>query len=274
MNNQDNMQTCIKHNTKYFNSKHIWKEKSFISGCIKCHLEIVEVHKKNDIYKRKEFEQNNDKAEIASSFRNSGIPPRYTTRTIDNFKAVTEQQQKTLLTVKNYIDNFDYVIEKGTSMIMTGGVGTGKTHLASAIAHSFIEKNKTVAFMTISAMFRKIRETYRVNSRKTEQEVIDDLREVDLLILDEIGLQKGSDSEEYLLFEVLNERYGYFKPTIIISNLGVTDIKRYIGIRVMDRLKEGGGKLAVLDWASYRKQVLRDEKLPSLGGSKYKSKSL
>ncbi|NQY51857.1 MAG: ATP-binding protein [Piscirickettsiaceae bacterium] len=274
MNNQGDMQKCTKHNTQYLRIKHIWKEKSFISGCIKCHLEIIEIQRKDNFYMKREFQKRNDEARIATSFRRSGIPPRYTTRTIDNFKAITKQQRNTLSTVKNYINNFDYVMEKGTGMIMTGGVGTGKTHLASAIANYFIKREKTVSFMTISAMFRKIRETYRINSKKTEQEVIDDLREVDLLILDEIGLQKGSESEEYLLFEVLNERYGYFKPTIIISNLGIVDIKRYIGIRVMDRLKEGGGKLAVLDWKSYRKQVLKDERLPTLSKSKYTNKNL
>ena len=269
MNNKNNMKTCIKHNVKYSEIKYIWKGKPFISGCIKCHLEKVKVKGNNNFYGNKKIKVKNDKNRISTLFRESGIPPRYTTRTIDNFKVSTEQQRRVLLTIKNYVNDFDNVVERGTSMIMTGGVGTGKTHLASAIANFFINRGKSVAFMTIATMFRKIRETYRSNSKNTEQKIINDIGKVDLLVLDEIGSQKGSDSEKYLLFEVLNKRYGYFKPTIIISNLDINDIRKYIGARVMDRFKEGRGKLAVFSWESYRKEVLQDKKLPSLSQSKY-----
>ena len=76
----------------------------------------------------------------------------------------------------------------------------------------------------------------------------------DLLILDEVGVQFGSETEKMILFEIINGRYEQLKPTIVISNLAdaLTD---YLGERVVDRLREGGGRMLIFDWPSYRRQA-------------------
>jgi len=260
---------CITHDTHYEAAKKEIHGRAITTPCPLCAAEMLNTPRPEALKENQEIQSENHKTKSAGVFRNSGIPPRYTTRTVDNFVADTDKKQKALASVKNYVEKIDKVCEYGTSMIMTGGVGTGKTHLASAIGNSFIGKGKAVAFMTVSTMFRRIRETYNQNSSKTEQEVINDLRKVDLLILDEIGVQKGSESEEHLLFEVLNERYCYYKPTILMSNLTAEEISGYVGARVIDRLKEGGGRLVIFDWESYRSKAFSDEALPNRSGAKY-----
>jgi len=74
----------------------------------------------------------------------------------------------------------------------------------------------------------------------------------DLLVLDEIGVQYGSETEKNILFEIVNERYEAMKPTILISNLAMTTLTEYAGERVIDRMKENGGKCIVFDWKSRR----------------------
>ena len=260
---------CTKHDTDYESSTQVIHGREIVTPCPKCSAEMLAEPRPEVVSEQAEQQRENQINKSAGVFRESGIPPRYTTRTIDNYKAVTAEQKKALASVSKYIDNIDKVSELGTSMIMTGGVGTGKTHLASAIGNVFVGNGKAVAFMTVSAMFRKIRETYRQDSKKTEQQVINDLRKVDLLVLDEIGVQKGSESEEYLLFEVLNERYCHYKPTILISNLTTKEMTDYIGARSLDRLREGGGRMVVFDWESYRSQVINDSNLPTKSGSMY-----
>ena len=71
-------------------------------------------------------------------------------------------------------------------------------------------------------------------------------------MLDEIGLQHGSESEKIILFEILNERYMQCKPTILISNLDIKDLKEYITERIIDRMRDGGGQKIVFDWESNR----------------------
>lgn len=194
------------------------------------------------------------------------IPHKYLTRSFDNYRAETPAQQKALAACQRFAEDFDDYQRTGAGLIMTGRPGTGKTHLACAIANRVIEQGHTSVFITASKMIRKIRETYRRDSEFTEQQVIDSLRDVDLLIIDEVGVQRGTESEEHLLFEVLNERNSVFAPTIILSNLTAEEIKSYIGERAMDRLREGGGKLVVFDWDSYRARVAKDSDLP---GSEY-----
>ncbi|MNL75123.1 DNA replication protein DnaC [compost metagenome] len=73
-----------------------------------------------------------------------------------------------------------------------------------------------------------------------------------MLVLDEIGVQHGTDTERMLMFSILNERYNQMKPTILISNLAREPLEKYLGERAFDRMREGGGRMVVFDWESYR----------------------
>ena len=72
-----------------------------------------------------------------------------------------------------------------------------------------------------------------------------------LLIIDEIGVQYGTDSERNILFEVINDRYEDMLPTIMISNLPLNELAPLLGERVVDRMLEGGAVLS-FNWPSYR----------------------
>ena len=64
-----------------------------------------------------------------------------------------------------------------------------------------------------------------------------------LLILDEVGIQAGTENERNILFDVLNTRYADMRPTIVISNLKLVEITNYLGTRIIDRLSENGGQV-------------------------------
>ena len=112
------------------------------STCPACAAEMLDKPREEDVAERNALDEENRKRRTAGIFSESGIPPRYTTRSVDNFHAETEKQIKALSSVKNYIAKIDTVNEHGTSMIMTGDVGTGKTHLACAIGNEFLAKRK------------------------------------------------------------------------------------------------------------------------------------
>ena len=73
-----------------------------------------------------------------------------------------------------------------------------------------------------------------------------------LLILDEVGVQMGTEAEKLLIYEVINGRYENYRPTILISNLSFKEMENYIGARSIDRLKSKDGAMVVMDWESYR----------------------
>ena len=80
-----------------------------------------------------------------------------------------------------------------------------------------------------------------VEKQRTEAEVIRIYTDPELLIIDEVGVQFGSEAEKLILFEIINTRYERMMPTILISNLPKDELSAFIGERVIDRMNDGGG---------------------------------
>lgn len=97
-----------------------------------------------------------------------------------------------------------------------------------------------------------IRESKSYGNDVTESQVISDFAGYDLLIIDEVGMQSGTEAESRALFDVFNERYQQMKPTVLISNLDVAGFVQAVGKRISDRVKEDGGEILSFDWNSYR----------------------
>ena len=190
--------------------------------------------------------------EVRRLLGRAGIPPRFQDRTFGNYTATSMGQRAALVTCRTFAETWGEQVERGGSLVLTGGPGTGKTHLACAVA-GFVAREFLAApwFGTVTQLLRHIKDTYRRDSDRSEQSAIDDLVSPDLLIVDEVGVQTGSDHEKMLIFEVLNERYQNLRPTILISNLNSTDLEAYIGQRIMDRFRECGSVVA-FDWQSHR----------------------
>ena len=112
--------------------------------------------------------------------------------------------------------------------------------------------NGTALFTTTLRAIRRIKDSWRHGGGETESTAIAALVFPDLLILDEVGIQFGTDAEKMLLFDVLNDRYEKRRPTLLLSNLTLSEVRGYLGERVFDRLREDGGEVVVFDWASHR----------------------
>jgi DNA replication protein DnaC len=119
---------------------------------------------------------------------------------------------------------------------------------------ALLDKNQTVLYTTVQRAIRRIRDTWSSETRsETEAQAIKALATCDLLVLDEVGVQAGSTSEQNLLFDVINERYNNRLPTLLLSNLTQAEVVAVLGERVIDRLREDGGKVITFDWQSARK---------------------
>lgn len=202
------------------------------------------------------------KAKIRKLLGDSGIPKRFAMRTFDNYKAESTDQQRALAVARYFARDFDKFLESGASLMFCGKPGTGKTHLAAAIANAVCEQGRSAVFMSVLKATRMVKDTWKKGADVAESQVYKGLVEPDLLILDEVGVQFGSEAEKLILFEILNGRYENVKPTIVISNLLPAEVTDYLGDRVVDRLQEGGGSTVVFGWESYRVRVLDDEGLP------------
>lgn len=188
-------------------------------------------------------------------FKNaSGVPPRFQGASFESYQPGNPQAQKMLDMLREYAARFEQHRALGLSLILCGKTGTGKTHLACSVLRALaFEHGICGKYCTAYRAVQEIRASYK-SSEVTELQILKEFIRPELLVLDEIGVQYGTDSEQLLLFSLLNGRYEELKPTIVISNLSLDEVTHYLGDRVYDRLRENGGGVLAFDWGSWRQK--------------------
>lgn len=157
---------------------------------------------------------------VEKHLKRSGIPKRFQAHSLSTYHATCEGSKYVLKDCRDYAGNFPEMKKLGRCMIMTGTTGTGKTHLSCGIANHIIREHAASAlFISAVDAVRHVKESFDRGCERTERESIQFFESPDLLILDEIGVQFGSDAEKMILFEIINKRYESVLPTIIMSNL-------------------------------------------------------
>lgn len=192
-------ETCEKHGA--FNA-YMYPNTSTWSSCPKCSKE--EDESRMAAYhaeRQREAELQQQRRLVAAA----EIPPRFAGRTLDNFVSHTDGATRALSVARAYVEEFEEIRKEGTSLIFCGGVGTGKTHLAIGIANAVLAMKRRVRFVSVMNAVRTIKETYARGSDETEREALNEFIYPDLLVLDEVGVQFGSDTEKMILFEIINE---------------------------------------------------------------------
>lgn len=181
------------------------------------------------------------------------LPERFAGATLDNYQPVNDDAARCLKLCKAYAAKWPERLKQGGGLVMCGKPGTGKNHLALAIAkHVINEHQNSALFTTALRIARLFKSTWSKNSDRTEAEVIRIYTDPELLIIDEVGVQFGSEAEKLILFEIINTRYERMMPTILISNLPKDELAAFIGERVIDRMNDGGGCTLAFTWESYR----------------------
>lgn len=182
----------------------------------------------------------------------AGITPRFANATFDGYVTETDPQRKALAKCRDYADQFPVHFRDGRSLLLTGNVGCGKTHLASAIVRTVIADRATALITSTNDIAGIARASMAPGSGYTDRDVVLHLGGLNLLVVDEVGCQKGSEYELGLLHAIIDRRYQAVLPTVLISNLGIDGLKSYIGDRALDRLRQHGGMAVGFTWSSMR----------------------
>lgn len=200
----------------------------------------------------REAEASKKAQDVERRMSSSGIPERFKDATFDNYRIDQgEQQRKVFQACRQYAIAYPERWRLGTSLMLVGGVGVGKTHLAVAIAKEAMREG-SVLYTTCLKATRKVKESFSRESKTTESQALQSFVSPGLLIVDEVGVQYGSVTEHNIIFEIINDRYESNRPTILISNLDFEAFTQMVGDRVIDRLSENGGRALTFDWKSHR----------------------
>lgn len=239
---------CEKHGDYEVRYLKMFNSKAMISKyCPECASEEKEAE---------ENEKREGEAKAANERRNenlisAGVSKRNLGKVFGSFSVSNEGQHKALEASRQFVSNV-LKSQPANNMFFIGSVGTGKTHLASSIIQELYD-TKRVRMIRVIELIRILKETWQRGSESTERDVIEYFGSVDVLILDEVGIQFGSETERMFMFDIINTRYDNMLPTILISNLDINNLKDILGEQAVDRLREDGGKVLVFNWESQRK---------------------
>lgn len=118
-------------------------------------------------------------------------------------------------------------------LFFQGNYGSGKTHLAAAIANYLLSKGKTIIFQPVPDLLDQLRMSYG-NRSETYEERVEKIRSVSVLFLDDLGAQNTTDWADEKLYQIFNYRYQNKMPTVITSNVNISRIEGRIASRLVD----------------------------------------
>lgn len=125
-------------------------------------------------------------------------------------------------------------------LVLFGNYGCGKTHLAAAIANHVLKRHMHVLFANVPDLLDHLRSTFGPNSEVGYDVRFETIREVPLLILDDLGTENTTSWAREKLYQIINHRYNCKLATVVTSNRAPEDIEPRIFSRMMDRtLSEG-----------------------------------
>ena len=182
--------------------------------------------------------------------------------TFENYKQ-TQENAKAISIARKYVDKFDSMYEKGQGILFWGDVGTGKSFTAAAIANELLNKQIPVVMTSFIKLLDVMRGFESGNAAYIER-----LNQAKLLVVDDLGAERGTDFTLEKVYDVIDSRYRAQKPIIITTNLSFSEMKACTDIRytrIYDRLFEMcyPVKMEGLSWRK-KEAVTRFEEMKKL----------
>ena len=140
-------------------------------------------------------------------------------------------------------------------ILFTGDRGSGKTHLAVAIAGESLRRDRPVFYAFVPTLLDHLRSTFSPNSPIGYDELFEQIKTVPLLVLDDLGAESSTPWAEEKLYQIVVHRHEARLPTVITSAFSLKELeeaKPRIGSRLMDSL--------VVDWQPITAGNYRDQR--------------
>lgn len=109
-------------------------------------------------------------------------------------------------------------------LVLRGGYGCGKTHLAAAIANECLSRGQPALFINVPDLLDHLRAAFAPSSETSFDQRFEEVRNAPVLILDDLGTQNATPWAQEKLYQILNYRYNAQLPTVITTNQDLSDL--------------------------------------------------
>ena len=135
-----------------------------------------------------------------------------------------------------YVEHWEQMRENNYGLLLWGKVGTGKSYFAGCIANALMEQEISVRMTNFSAILNDLTASF-----EGRNEYIERLCRFPLLILDDFGMERGTEYGLEQVYNVIDSRYRSRKPLIVTTNLSLTELQNpqdTAHARIYDRVLE------------------------------------
>lgn len=136
-----------------------------------------------------------------------------------------------------YVEHWEEAFRNNTGLLLFGDVGTGKSFFAGCIANALLDRDVPVLMTNFPSILNRLTGMFS----EDRAEFIASLELYDLLIIDDLGVERSTEYAMEQMFHVIDSRYRSRKPMIITANLRLEEIKNPPDLahaRIYDRILE------------------------------------
>ncbi|MEU9200422.1 ATP-binding protein [Streptomyces sp. DT224] len=165
----------------------------------------------------------------------AGMPPRYRAAVADHPQVLAWIREVTEAAVAPS-PGARRQVTTGPSLLMAGVVGAGKTHQAYGAVRELVKGGIGVRWRATTAadLYAELRPRQSVDSERD----LAVISRCPLLIIDDLGAARATEWTEEITYRLINRRYNHMLPTLITTNLRISDLRAYLGDRVASRLAQ------------------------------------
>lgn len=137
---------------------------------------------------------------------------------------------------RNYVENWREIKQQPSpGLLLTGGVGGGKTFWAACIANAMIDRGRSALMTNVPTLIQSMAKDFERDKRR----ILDNIASVDLFILDDLGFERSTSYGHEKLYEIIDARYLSKRPLIVTTNLSFSEMENPEQMeykRVFDRI--------------------------------------
>lgn len=205
-----------------------WNGKE-LTPTIRCHCQKEEYEKQEAVRKQQEF-----LLQQVARLRADGLQDK----TLQGYTFANDKGWNPEIHIAHdYVAHWNEMKEKSLGLLLWGNVGTGKTFFAGCIANALLDKGISVLMTNFSRILNTLTGMYSEDRNK----FIDGFHKYELLIIDDLGIERNSEFALEQVFHVIDSRYRSKLPLIVTTNLTLDEMKYAKDLahfRIYDRVLE------------------------------------